>query len=326
MDFEYRFYRGQQFGSEFAFNPFSSLVNYGLDPLQVPRSFDDDNLSEDWDELVELLTHPDDAIERDGTYHDFVNRQILPISAGDLSESVELVPNYGLHLIGGGLIYRKNVEWFRYHGYRYPRTASAILVLASELIHEVMEKGTTPPDDPIADFYIFRPAGMLLFSSERFARFASRRLDLVEWSHQPMYSPERDQFINVGSSFATRPRFKKTGDHRFFFYFGLTNLLGASHLLGQHGSLSWGIGLATEAARRSSYEARVSAGVFWDRDGSLVASVVLNGTDNLAVRANLYPRLLFPRRWWSPGFYLAIDDDGAPGIGISIRSLGLAAE
>ena len=31
----------------------------------------------------------------------FINRQILPVDRDNLSESIEMVPNYGLHLIGG---------------------------------------------------------------------------------------------------------------------------------------------------------------------------------------------------------------------------------
>jgi hypothetical protein len=61
-----------------------------------------------------------------------------------------------------------------------------------------------------------------------------------------------------------------------------------------------------------------SAGLFYDRDGSLICSLIINGTDEMAARLNVYPGLV-PGLDPSAGFFAGLDDEGSFMIGISIR-------
>jgi len=313
------FYRAQDFGSEAQFNPITSFINYGLDTLQVPASFGDDHLGSEIGATWAVLRHPIKSINDEGGLKAFINRQVFPVDLHNLDDSVVMVPNYALHLFGGGMVFRKNVEWFQSHRYRYPRTYAAVLGMASEFLQEAIEKRSTTAEDPVADFYIFRPVGMMLFSWERFATFSAVRLRLVEWPYQPMYGIGKRDFTNVGENFAIRPSLtKREGRHSPFVYFGLTTLVGASHKINVRDRLSWGIGEATVEARRNDLDLRPSGGVFYDRDDSLLGSLIINGTDELTVRLNVYPGVVF-RGEWSPGAYLGITDNGTVALGFSFR-------
>jgi len=195
------FYHDLEYGSESQFNPLSNFINYGLDTLQVRQSFDDSQFGDQLRRTVDDLINPIRAINNSGGLGRFVNRQILPVDFNHLDESIEMIPNYALHLLGGGMVYRKNVEWLQAHGYSYPRLLAVLQGMSAEFLQEVIEKKSTKQDDAVADFYLFRPAGMFLFSWDPFARFAAEELRLVEWPYQPLFSAAKGRFVNVGETF-----------------------------------------------------------------------------------------------------------------------------
>jgi hypothetical protein len=316
------FYHGLEYGSESQFNPLSNFINYGLDTLQVRQSFDDRHFGDQLRRTTDDLVNPFRAIDSTGGLGKFINRQVLPIDFKNLDDSVEMIPNYGLHLIGGGMVYRKNVEWLQSRGYQYPRLLAALQGMSAEFLQEVVEKKTTAPDDPVADFYLFRPAGMLLFSWDPFAIFAAEKLRLAEWSYQPLYSVGEKRFVNVGENFLIRPTFLGSDNHTLFLYFGLTNLLGVSHKLGAADSFSWGVGLAVTKVLHNNLSTRTSGGVFYDRNGSLLGSLLVNGTEDLLLRLNIYPGALVESRWF-PGIYLGVGDKGEVTVGLSLKDIPL---
>ncbi|MDR0499583.1 MAG: hypothetical protein LBH03_07645 [Holophagales bacterium] len=322
------FYKGQPYGSESQFNPIYSFLNYTLDTLQVPKSFDDENLSKRWKEVQWNLSHPRTAIQMEGGLAAFVNRQIFPYR---FTEN-DWIPNYSLHLLGGGMTWLKNAEWFESHGFPFPRLSAFVAITAAELFQEVVEKKSTWHDDEIADVYLFRPAGILLFAWEPFARFAADTLQLQSWSYQPMYASgwernngKRGRIVNAGENFIVRPNMFKSDYVKPFVFFGMTNLFGLSHRANATDSISWGIGAAVLEAKPT--EMRLSGGVFWDRDNSLLASLILNGTDNMAARLNIHPGTIFGKSAWSPGVYVGIGDkfkDVNFGVTIKYSPLGIA--
>lgn len=322
------FYKGQNYGSESQFNPIYSFINYTFDTLQVPRSFDDENLAARWREVQWNLGHPRKAIEMEGGWSAFINRQIFPYRFTEK----DWIPNYALHLLGGGMTWRKNAEWFESHNFPVPRLTSFLMIAAAELFQEVVEKKSTWHDDEIADVYLFRPAGILLYSWEPFARFAADTLRLQSWGYQPMYAPDweresgrKGRLVNVGENFIVRPNVFKSESIRPFVFFGMTNLFGFSHKIGSADSISWGLGGAMLQAKPE--DVRLSGGIFWDRNDSLLASLILNGTDNLAVRLNIHPGALFAHSSWSPGIYAGIGDkfkDLNFGITLKYSPLGVA--
>jgi len=254
------FYEPLPYGSESRFNPVSSFLTYSIDTLQVPASFGTDGFRDGLAEVGRNLGSPWEAIEATGGLGRFVNRQVLPIDGAHLDEAVEMVPNYGLHLIGGGVVYRKNAEWLALHGVAYSRLNAALLSMATEYVQEAIEKPLTSRDDEVADMFIFRPLGILLFSWEPFARFWSERMHLVEWSSQIMIRPRGMQFANIGESYAIRPSVLGLDRHRPFFYFGLSPLIGLTHRLSETDSLSWGAGAAIREVTSPDFVIRLVEG------------------------------------------------------------------
>lgn len=131
----YLFYKPKDYGSESQFNPLASFITWSYDTLQVPESFNDFNMSKHWETVRFDLQHPNNAIQRQGGWNAFINRQILPYRGG----RADWVPNYSLHLLGGGMVYRKNAEWFEAHGVPYPKLTSALIGTAAELLQETVE-------------------------------------------------------------------------------------------------------------------------------------------------------------------------------------------
>ena len=84
----------------------TAALRRSFDSLQVPQSFDDRDLDDRFYRTWRSLRDPLRTIERTGGYGRFINRQVLPINPAHPEESLETVPNYALHLVGGGLVYR----------------------------------------------------------------------------------------------------------------------------------------------------------------------------------------------------------------------------
>ena len=212
-------------------------------------------------------------------------------------------------------------------GVPLPWLASALWCTSSEIYQEVLEKSSTKPDDEVADVLIFLPASFVLFSYEPFARWAADTLHLQEWNYQPMWDPDqpkpiqkKGRLVNVGQNFMVRPELFGSKVHRPFVFFGMTSLFGMSHRITATDSLSWGYGGAMVHAQDPTLT-RAAGGLFWDRNGSLMASLILNGTDNLKARLNLYPGIVGPGSWWSPGVYVGYGDRREVQAGITLRFL-----
>jgi hypothetical protein len=318
------FYKPLPYGSSSEWNPLHSWVTWAYDSGQVTSSFDDYHMRERWGTVKGDLTHVGGAIHQRGTWADFINRQVIPYRFTEK----DWVPNYALHLLGGGMVHLKTKEWFEAQGVPLPWLASAIWCTSSELYQEVLEKSSTKPDDEVADVLIFLPASFLLYSYEPFARWAADTLHLEEWNYQPMWSPDQEKpvnkkgrLVNVGENYVVRPEFFGWKDHRPFVFFGMTTVFGLSHKVTATDSISWGVGAAMRHAQDPT-ATRTAGGLFWDRNGSLLASLILNGTENLKARLNVYPGAL-GKGWWSPGIYVGYGDHKEVQAGLTLRCLPL---
>ncbi|MGQ7847316.1 hypothetical protein ACUNV4_22695 [Granulosicoccus sp. 3-233] len=304
------YHQVQAIGSDSLYNPASAFLHYTLDTLQLPENFDTDDFSSDLELVWEHLSHPRTAIDNEGGFRRFVNREIFPIDADHHRDSYAALPNYGLHLLGGGIAYRRDVEWFTVRGYRYPRLAAASLAMVSEVLQEALEVQNTTDADPVADVYLFRPLGILLFSQTRVATAIQTHLNPAIWPTLSAWNLSTNQFVNTGISYVYRPPrlgFDKAG---LFVYTGLNNLVGLSHRLPSGRTLSWGVGVAVqEIVRQRNIQAdtRASLGLFLDQNKSLLASLVVNDVGSTRVRLNLYPGFLFIPR--GMGLFLSVHDD-----------------
>jgi hypothetical protein len=179
-----------------------------------------------------------------------------------------------------------------------------------------LEAQNTTDADAIADVYIFRPLGLWLFSQKRFAKAVRRWLDPVIWPSLTSWDINRNQFLNTGLAYVYRPPRFRWGDKSLFVHTGFNNLFGLSHRRASGYTFSWGLGVAVEeVVRQRDIQADIkpSAGLFYDRAGSLLWSVVLNDTGNQRLRVNVFPEAF---SWLKDiGIFLSIDDEGGGATG-----------
>jgi len=286
------YYQPANYGSESLYSPLGTFLSYSFDTLQLPDSFDTHDFDNRYDLVIEHLTHPRAAIDAEGGFNRFVNRQIFPVDSDFSSESWSILPNYGLHLLGGGIVYRKDLEWFRKHDVENATSYAISLAMTAELIQEVFEKKTTTDDDEVADVLIFRPLGIWLFHDDAFAIKFMSLFDPAAWSYLQAFDVSEDRFINTGINYVYRPPATQFYNSRLFIFTGLNNLIGLSHQYNNNEWFSWGMGLATQRVDFSlsaQAELEPSLGFFYDRNKSLLWSLVLNDTGGNNVRFNLFP-------------------------------------
>lgn len=308
------FWRPDGVGSERVFSPLHSSLQYALDGTQI-RGASTDGYDDKVQLVLDHLREPLRTIENgDGGWRDFVNSELVPIDPRRPGDSLAILPNVFLHTLGGGLLYRKTAEWFEGHGVPLPWLLSGVLAMAVEVLGEASEKPVTDDTDEIADVYVFRPLGIWLLHDAGRARLVRDGLGMVDWPYLAMWDVDDREFTNVGMNYALRPTWFGCDDVRPFAHIGITNVFGLSHRVSAAGDrVSWGAGVATVTV--DPVELRWSAGLFWDRDGGLLASLIGNGADGYAVRVNLYPGALFAADV-PLGVFAGVRDDGELTAGV----------
>jgi hypothetical protein len=307
----YYFYRGREYGSESLVQPLRLILNGGYGILQLDNR--DDRIARihyrtGVRNVWKNMRDPFAAIQQKG-WQDFLEREILPLSAN--SNKAQYWPNYTQHLIGGGMSYRMYVEWFRYHGWRHPKLMSGGTIAVYHLLNEVVEnddfEGWTT--DPIADLYIFDPLSVVLFSHDGVSRFFSETMHMADWSYQPSIDPVTGDLVNNGQNFALKYDLPWSDRWQLFYHFGTHAELGFSRRLNSQDSFSFGAGLRAGRLVQlddgfRTVDLAASAGVFYDRNNSLLVSLVGARTKEYRMRFNVYPGVL---RLGSvaPGFFVA---------------------
>lgn len=300
----------------------TNYLNTAFDTAQVSGTFSQKDYWRNHLDVFDILADPIDAIEDEGGWDDFFLQEFA---------SAALLPNLTLHLLGNGYDFRALAEWYDQRRVPYPYLWAFLSSYAGYIGNEAIESSNPEMDemDPIADLYIFNLAGNLLFMSDKVADFVQNRAQMRNWTGQPVLDVRRGEIRNATNNYVLRPPL--FGEKiRPFLYFGLHYLAGASVRLPDASALSLAAGLAATDPLRETDEfadylktIRATGGLFWDRDDRLLASLVLHGTEELLVRANVYPELLV-NRIADLGFYLGIADDGVPSFGVIVqRAVGL---
>jgi hypothetical protein len=300
----------------------TNYLNTAFDTAQVSGTFSQKDYWRNHLDIFDILANPVDSIEDEGGWDDFFLQEFA---------SARLLPNLTLHLLGNGYDFRALAEWYDQRRVPYPYLWAFFSSYAGYIGNEAIESSNPEMDemDPIADLYIFNLAGNLLFMSDKVADFVQNRAQMRNWTGQPVLDVRHGEIRNATNNYVLRPPL--FGEKiRPFLYFGLHYFGGVSLRLPDASAMSLGVGLAaTDPLREidtfsdNFNTIRPAAGVFWDRDDRLLASLVLNGTEELLVRANVYPELLV-NRIADLGFYLGIADDGVPSFGVIVqRGVGL---
>ena len=326
------FYTHPDYGSQSTFNPLSVVLNGGYDVVQtgmydsylfrVPYWASIKN-------VLENLGHPLRQISRHG-WGAFLSTEVFPTSLK--TYRCQYLPNYTLHVLGGGATYRMLCEWNAAHDVPYPKISAIAFATAYNFLNEVIENGpyTGVNVDPIADMWIFNPLGMLLYSSDKVARFFSASVQVSDWSSMPFIDPIRGKIDNVSQNWAIKIPLPVERT-RLFVYLGMSEVAGLSYNVKKDYSVSGGGGFSVgDIVEADSGEAtgRVmtikyswNAGLFIDKDNSLLFSLLLSNSRTYKARANLYPLPDFHFGKFRPGFFTAIGRDNDAVFGITANWL-----
>lgn len=332
------FYRGYDYGSEALYNPVWVLMNRGFDVLQLaPHDrdvFHQDyltNMRNVWDNVKS----PFAPIGRRGTWV-FLREEIFPFSW--TSSTARWMPNYGLHLIGGGQTYAELREWFLAHD-ATPATATVFSIATlytAAFINESIENAGVVGDntDCLADLYVFDSLGIVLFSFDAVKRLLSRTFVLSDWSLQPSFTFPHGDIHNQGNYYALKfplPFYRRLS---LFGYMGFSSMGGLSFEIDHGVSLSAAAGGkvshiedTTQVAVVNVVNLKKTAALFVDRHDSLLASIQVSDVADYTVQLNVYPNAFY-KTDPGVGFWGVMGKDGRWMAGLSLThafGLGVGA-
>ena len=330
------FYQGKNFGSESLINPGSLLVNAGFDILQATphtRKFADIKFGTGARNVYNNLIDPFTQINKFG-WNRFIGQEVFPTSLK--LDKAQWFPNYTLHLLGGGMDARMMYEWYGVHNVPYPAFFAGLTVATYHFVNEAVENAQYigPNVDPIADIYIFDLGGALLFTSDAVAEFFSTTLHMTAWSGQPAWNPEFNTLENHGLYYVMKYTLPFAPTTSLFYHFGDNGLFGLSFLQPNKESFTFAVGATQKQLRTVDVTNGVPtvsvtlgwmAGIFYDRENSLLASLIASNRINEKLRLNLYPGV---NNFWgfSPGLFASLGNNNQYIAGFSIQysPLGLA--
>ncbi len=322
------FYRGLPYGSESLVNPARLIVNGGFGILQFDgrdNRFEHVAFRRGWNRVWTDVRHPVAAIEVAG-WKEFVQTEVLPFSTS--RKSARYWPNYTLHLIGGGMSWAEMAEWYDQHGFARPSAWAGATLTVYHVLNEVVENDDQPgpTTDAITDLLLFDPAGVLLFSRPGVRGFFGHRLNLRDWSNQPAIDFAHGSIENQGQNFSIKWHPPFVGERwSAFYYFGNHGEGGLTYTRPNGSAYSVGAGLVASklvdlGQGERTAELLPSAGFFYDRNGSLLFSVMTSRSKRNRVRVNVYPGLVRVGPV-TAGAFVLWNDQGEPAGGITLPLL-----
>ncbi len=307
------------------------LLNRGYDVLQLRPSrrflWSQNNLVNQ-ENVFRNVLNPFSAVGATGGAWKLTREELLPLSY--TATTARWVPNYGLHLIGGGSTYTALKEWFDDHDAPVPAVWSIGTLYAAAFVNEALENNGVvgPNTDCLADLYVFDLGGILLFSIPGVNEFFSRTLIVSDWSLQPAFT-QKGELHNEGNYYAVKfpvPFYERL---RLFGYMGFASLGGLSYKVGSGYSISAGAGGKVGTFENTDTKAvanivilQPSGALFLDRNESLLASLQVSDVSDYFVHLNVYPNA-FVHLDPGFGFFGVLAKDGRWLAGISMtRALG----
>jgi len=153
----------------------------------------------------------------------------------------------------------------------------------------------------------------------------------ADWSFQPYINPRHGTLLNNGQTFTFKLDLPWTSRWRLFYLTGMEGGLGLSRRMTETDDLSVSGGLATRELVDVDVQTDVrtltarlvwTAGIFYDRNGSLLVSCILGGGRGYIARLNLYPGII-DLAGLRIGGTLLFERNGAPGFGVTFAGFPL---
>ena len=309
----YFYHPDHTYGSDAQFGPLSLFINgsydilrnggHGKNIFRQPYSAGAKNV---W----QNISNPVPAI-RDFGAQQFFDQEIFNLQLN--VKHAEFLPNIVDHTIGNGMQYAKLAEYLDYRDVRYPYLWSALVTSAYQFMNEAIENdyyvGTNV--DPISDILIFNTLGIGLFSFDITKHFFSHVLPVYDWSPQPVFEPMSGRMQNAGQQYVMRKKIPYIENFSFFFYWGIYAMPGISYTVDHENSISFAYGQVVNklkegrelGRRKIDPDLDGAIGFFYDRNNSLMASLLLTGPGLYNAQLNIYPGII-SENFGKPGFFL----------------------
>ncbi len=320
------YYFAYSYGNQSIYNPLTVILNRGWDVVQCQLNrrqiFKIDyypaakNVLENWKNPIENISQTG--------WKTFLSQEIFPL---DFSKhGARWAPNYSLHLLGGGVSYKMLSEWFDYQEVPLPRVNSAIVILFCAFVNETLEnKNLGKNTDAIADFYFFDIPAIFLFNIKKVNYFLTKYFHLADWSTMPSFVFPSGELHNNGQYFAAKLKIPFTKNLYLFNYFGLSYLGGFSYEFSDNTAISVAAGAKTSRLvslkndfRQNTLDLGFSAGIFYDKNNSLLASFVISDVEDYFCQLSIFPSLV-SFRGFSPGFWVVLNRKIEFSVGVSAK-------
>jgi hypothetical protein len=323
-----RFYVPRDYGSDAQFNPVSVILNHGFDQLRTSRRHDITAypFGASIGAVTRSVLRPDRSLRHYG-YSTWLTHELLPLSL-KRSGGGQWYPNYTLHLFANGVTYVRLEDWFAAHGVEdHARLAAGVSSFAFHLLGEAVENGPTADRgvDALTDLLVFDPASILLWNQSWMRRWFSGRLEARDWYGQLSVGIPGKTVENAYSMVVVRAPIPGTSNWRMLVSHGYVFLVGFSRRTVGDDWLSVGAGadapvtpVIDSTTGRKTALLEANTGVFYDRNGSLLASLVTRGGSDNGLTLNVYPGVLRfgPVR---PSFWLQQNRGGGVRFGLSSK-------
>src|SRR6478609_6672347 len=237
-------------GSDSEFNPVQATIHLSYDILRN-ASYQDSpfkmSYATGFGNVGKSLIHPFDTIEKAGGASEFIAHEVFPIK-GISSDYGQWVPNYTLHALGEGMVYRKLWSWYASKDVPVPWLFGLLNTAAAQFINEAAENSNFrgANTDPVADFWIYNPIGYALFSIDPVARFFATTVRLNFWPSQATFDVVHGKLLNAGGNYSFKFPLPMT-DWKAFYYTGTNGLFGVTVPMKHGNALSVAFGTSLYA-------------------------------------------------------------------------------
>lgn len=264
--------------------PAKIVISGTFDVLQNPYWFNQKHFRKKSAELWKRIKTPDQNIKKDGGYSKFFKDEFL---------SSRVLPNIGLHFLGGAYDTLWLTEYYTANNYPYPRLWAFLTTYATHFGNEALETSGTEisSHDHIADLYFFDLAAFFFASYENGMNYLINDLGMTAWHFEPMFDLDGSDFFNTGLNYVFRPKmaYFQEGKFKPLFFLGMQVMGGISYQVNQKNTFSFASGMnITDPLKQKG---RLVSALFYETNNQLDASLFINGSEDFRWRLNLYDNL-----------------------------------
>ncbi len=295
------FFHDLPYGSEAFMGPLDVILNKGFALSQTEaQSRKVFEYPYGASHVYQSLTHPLEAIERGGGWWPFLSKEILPLSFS-FSDS-KWYTNYTGHVIEGGIHWRRLKEWYEARGVPAAGVMSAATNLAAAALNEMYEHPGIKHGGAatVADLYFFDILGILLFANDGVSRFFAHTLHANIWPGQASLTFPSGEVHNNANYLYFKFPWGVIPNSSIFFWTGIGAQIGLTLHRANDLDISFGVGSDAKQMHvdpvtgDETADLALSAGLFVDRNNSLLASVRVSQLRDRLLNLNVYPGVFRP--------------------------------